>query len=136
MKNFITTLVCWKLLTEKDVRGIRLFLLPFLAIQILTAAIFGDLIFLAIRLQHLQVTFIRKFFLPPSLFLIFAIPIGLIYFYRKKVDIDILRQKLSILEAKDKKALKIRAFAISFLFAFSPLLSLTIFSILTKMNIL
>jgi hypothetical protein len=136
MKNFITLLISWKYITDKNIDGKLVYLLPFLTIYIFLSTIFGDLLFLGVRLLHLRVNFVQKIFLPIGIFLLFTIPALLIYIYDKNSDINMLKEQSRGLDNTERQKIKIKAIVTVVVIAFLPLISLSIFSILIKLKII
>lgn len=136
MKKLITLCIFWKLITEKDLKGIQLYFLPFLAISFIISTITGDLFFIVVRLMHLNGKLVQKNFSPIIIFLVLAIPILLIYIYDRNTDIDLLRKEISSMDSSDTKKIKIKAIVTCAVIAFLPLISLSIFSILGKLKII
>jgi hypothetical protein len=96
----------------------------------------GDMLFLAVRLMHLRVYFVQRNILPIGIFLLITIPTLLIYIYNKNNDIDKLRLKANRLNAISVKKIKTKAIVAIVIIAPLPLISLSIFSILIKLNII
>lgn len=136
MNDFFTLLIRYKFITEKSIKGISVYFLPFALINILVSTIMGDLIFLAVRLLHLRVAFVQKNFLPVGIFLMFAIPIILTYIYAKNNVVELLRKQDSDIDIHHIKKLKTKATIVTFFIAFSPIISLSILSVLFKLNII
>ena len=136
MKKIITLFICWKLITEKADYGKFVYQVPFMAILIFTSVIIGDLIFLAVRLMHLRIAFVQKNILPVALLLLFAIPTVLIYIYDKNNDIDMLRKQISTIDTREIQRIKTKAIIAGTIIAFLPLISLSIFSLLIKLNVI
>lgn len=136
MERFITLLICWKFITDKNIAGKLVYSLPFLAIYLVLSTIMGDMLFLAVRLLHLRVYFVQRNILPIGIFLLITIPTLLIYIYDKNNDIDKLRLKTNRLNIISVKKLKTKAIIAIVIIAPLPLISLSIFSILIKLNII
>lgn len=136
MKNLITLCIIWKFITDKDLKGIQLYLLPFLAIFYIMCTIAGDLTFIAVRLLHLNGKIVQKNFSPILIVLALVIPILLIYIYDRNTDIDLLRKEISSMVISDIKKIKIKAIVTIAIIALLPIISLSIFSILIKLNII
>ena len=135
MKKIITLFICWKLITDKADYSKIVYQIPFMAILIFTSVIIGDLIFLAVRLMHFRVAFVQKNILPVALLLLFAIPTVLIYIYDKNNDIDMLRKQISTIDTREIQRIKTKAIIAGTIIAFLPLISLSIFSLLIKLNV-
>ena len=136
LKKLITLFICWKLITDKEINGKIIYALPYLAILIFVSAIIYDLIFLAVRLMHLHVAFVQKNILPVAILLLFAIPTILIYIYDKNNNISMLRKQISTLDTREIQKLKTKAIIAVTLIVFFPLISLSILSLLIKLNVI
>ena len=136
MKKIITLFICWKLITEKSLKGKMLYLLPLLAIAMIISTIIGDFIYLSVRLMHLRASFVRMNILPVALLLTYAIPAFLIYRYAKNNDIEKLRLQVNRLNIGVKRRIKKRAIIAIIIVASFPSFSLSIISLLIKLNVI
>ena len=136
MKKIITLFICWKLITEKSLKGKMLYLLPFMAIAMITSTLIGDFIYLSVRLMHLRTSFVRMNILPVAILLIFAIPAFLVYSYAKNNDIEKLRLQVYRLNIGVRKKIKKRAIIAIVIILSFPYFSLSIISLLIKLNVI
>ena len=113
-----------------------LYLLPFMAIAMIVSTLIGDFIYLSIRLMHLRVLFERMNILPAAILLIFAIPAFLVYSYAKNNDIEKLRLQVNRLNIGVKKRIKKRAIIAIVIILSLPYFSLSVISLLIKLNVI
>ena len=136
MKKIITLFICWKFITEKNLKGKMLYLLPFMAIAWIMQAIFGVFLHLSVRLMHLPGPFVRTNIVPVALLVTLAIPAFLIYNYAGNNDIEKLRLQVNRLSIGVKKRIKKRAIIAIIIILSLPYFSLSVISLLIKLNVI
>lgn len=112
------------------------YLLPIILIFLLTSAILGSINFYAVRLMHVDPAFLRKNIVPFGLFLMLAIPICSVLFYRRKINLDEIREEVSKLDIKELKRERFKGVVISLLCGFSLLIAIAIMLITEKLGII
>lgn len=138
MKRFITYIMRVVLIGEifKGEKNKDGYLVPFVLLMGFTSAILGSINFYAVRLFHVDPAFLRKNVLPFSLFFIFAIPICSVLYYRKKINLDEIREDVSKLDIKELKRERLKGVVISLLCGFSILIAIAIMLITEKLGII
>jgi hypothetical protein len=138
MKKFVNYIVRLILIGEifKGEKSQSVYLLPFATLITITSSIIGSLLFLLTRVMHLHVADVRSNFLPIGLFLIFAIPISIVLYYRRTINLDEIREKVNDINIGELKKERIKGIVVVLLCFFSQLIALAIMSILIKFNIL
>ena len=140
LKNFITYFVRLTLIAEKRrnrrFASIEYYMMPFLALLIINSAILGSLMLLAVRLTPLQPSYARENLVNPTIVFLFALPILLIYYYRKGIDLDMLREEIDSYDDKQLKRKQTIGIILFMLCSSSILIALSILSLLIKFNII
>ncbi|MDO9255185.1 MAG: hypothetical protein Q7U54_06705 [Bacteroidales bacterium] len=138
MKRFITYLMRVVLIGEisKGTKNKDGYLLPIILLFLLTSAILGSINFYAVRLMHVDPAFLRKNVVPFGLFFMFAIPICSVLFYRRKINLDEIREEVSKLDFKELKRERFKGVIISLLCGFSLLIAVAIMLITEKLGII
>ncbi len=131
-KSIITLLIFWKFITEKNLKGNMLYLLPFMAIAWIIQSIFGIFLYLSVKLMHLPSPFVRTI----ALLVTLAIPAFLIYNYARNKDTEKLRLQFNRLNIRLKKKIKKRGYIALIIIALLPFFSLGIISLLNNLNII
>lgn len=139
MKRFIIYTVKIMLIAEKLKKrdySKELYLLTFFILMMINGAIIGSLIFLAVRLNFIESVYARNEIAPIGIFFIFAIPISIIFIYRRKIDIELVRGKVNELDDVKLKKEMTLGIILVMLSSCSILIALSILSILIKFNVI
>lgn len=139
MKRFIIYTVKIMLIAEKLKKrdySKELYLLTFFMLMMINGAFIGSFVFLAVRLNFIESVYARNVIAPIGIFFIFAIPITIIFIYRRKIDVNLVREKVNELDdVKLKKEMTLGIILIM-LSSCSILIALSILSILIKFNVI
>ncbi len=138
MKRFITYLMRLVLIGEifKWEKSKDGYLLPIILLFVLTSAILGSINFYAVRLMHVDPAFLRKNIAPFGIFFIFTFPISSVLFYRRKINLDEIREEVGKLDMKELKRERFKGIVISLLCGFSILIAIAIMLITEKLGII
>lgn len=140
MKKFIAYFVRLTIIAEKKAKrnynNSELYILSFMALLIINSAILGSLMLLAVRLIPLEPDYARENLVTPAIAFLFVFPAFLILFYRKRIDIDLLREEVNNFNDQQLKRKQTIGIFLFMLCSSSILIVLSVLSILIKFDII
>lgn len=139
MKKIIIYSVKIMLVAERLVKrsyNNEIYFLAFYNLFILISTFIGTFIFLGVRLKYITQIDARNNLVPICILLSIMIPFFLIHIYKKKINVDLLKEQVNKLDIVMLKKERTKGIIITMLFSSSILISLSILSLLIKLNII
>ncbi len=139
MKKFIIYFVKLMFFAERTTKRVyrhELYLLAFMVLLFITSGIMATAMFLAVRLTPIEPVYARNNLANPGVFLLFAIPISINLFYRKRIDVDLIREQVNDCDEIQLKKERNKGVLMVILSSSLPLIILALFSLLIKFNVI
>jgi hypothetical protein len=139
MKKFITYFVRFVIISERITKkdnSKELYMVSFMVLFIINSAILGTLMFLSVRLIPLEPSYARENLVTPTISFLFIFPVLLLLFYRKRIDVDQIREQVNNYDEKQLKKEKTKGIILTMLCSSSILIALSVLYLLIKFNII